>query len=417
MVLLFFCAAAFGQLPLGAAALCAFLVWHLRTIGERCSSVLAPAMLVGAAWVLPSWIHCIAEVERCDLPLNISDSVLALVAFGCFLSMACTGATAKRSVVELWWINLGCAFLMGLAAARLAGVSSPLLGSELVGRALFVTDNDTAFASLFALLCISRATARRGVLIAHAGGHAAFAVWAASVAESRLIVAVALASAATLVALATSANRRLGRMVSVAMVVAVVGAGVGLAMNDRLASKVRDGIDASMETRVYLVETALRLWRESPVLGGGAGAFELNYAQAHAEFPPPRGIDARFVAWPHNAIAETLLEKGLAGVVGLALAAGWFFRRALRGASLNPVRPGAGTYGGLVAVLLFAALAVVETSIHRIYFVTGGAALVGAFLPCHSARVGGADGQDQVGSSCRRIARWVCGVFRRRENQ
>jgi O-antigen ligase len=417
MVLFFFCAVAFGQFSLGAAAICASLVWHLHTIRERCCGVLAPAMLLGATWILPSWTHCIAEAERCNWQLNVSDSVLTLVAFGCFLDMGRTDATAKTAAIELWWTNLGCAVLMGLAAARLAGVSSPLSGSEIVGRALFVTGNDTAFASIFALLCISRVTAHRGVLLVHAVGHAAFAVFAAAVAESRLVVALSLTSAATLVALATRADRRLGRIVSVAVVVTVTGAGIGLAMNDRLASKMRDGIDASIDTRAYLVQTALRLWRESPVFGRGAGAFELGYAQAHADSPPARTIDARFVPWPHNAIVELLLEKGVVGGGALLVAAGWLFRRAVRADTLASERFAAGRVGALVAALLFAALAVVETSIHRIYFVTGGAALVGALVPCHLQSAGGSDGHNQDSSLCRRIARWVRGVLRHRKSQ
>lgn len=417
MALFFFCAAAFGQFPLGAAALGASLVWRLPTIGERCSRVLAPAMLAGAAWVLPSWVHCIAETGSCNWALNMSDSALAVVAFGCFLAMGRTDATAKRSVIELCWTNLGCGVLMGLAAARLAGVSGSLLGSEIAGRALFVTDNDTAFASIFALLCISRVTTHRGLLIVHAVGHAAFAVFAAAVAESRLVVALSLTSAATLAALATRGDRRLRRIVSVAVVVAVAGAGVGLAVNDRLAGKVRDGIDASIDTRVYLVETAMRLWRQSPVFGGGAGAFELNYAQAHADSPPAPRVDARFVSWPHNAFVELLLEKGVVGIVGLALAAGWFFRRAFPGGSLIAVRSAAGATGAVVAALLFAALALVETSIHRIYFATGGAALLGALVPCRFESAGGSDENDEDSSFFRRIARRVCGVLRRGENQ
>jgi O-antigen ligase len=329
--------------------------------------------------------------EQCNWSLNISDSVLAFMGIGCFLAMGYANPNGRNGVIERSWTNLGCLLLLSLAALRLANVSVPILGNDVAGRALFVTANDAAFAPIFGLLCISRIAFRRGTLIAHATGHAAFAVLAASFAESRLVVIVSLVTAATLVAMAMRGDRALRRFASVAVLVALAGAGIGVVVNDRLSGKLRAGIDASLETRAYLLETALRLWGESPIIGRGPGAFELHYAQAHADFPPAREIDKRFVAWPHNAPVEVLLEKGLLGVGGLLAAAGWFFWRARLGATVPLQGKAVASDGVLVAALLFAALALVETSVHRIYFLTGVAAVVGTLFPCrlHNAESAG----------------------------
>ena len=207
MALFFFCAVALGQFAVGAAVLCGWIVWHGCTIRDRCSGVLAPVILAGLLYVLPSWMHCFAMAEQCNWSLNISDSILALMAIGCFLAMGRADANGRNGAIERSWTNLGCVLLLGLAALRVANVSIPMLGNEIAGRALFVTVNDTAFAPIFGLLCISRVTSRRGTLIAHAAGHAAFAVLAASFAESRLLVIISLISAATLVAMAMSGDR------------------------------------------------------------------------------------------------------------------------------------------------------------------------------------------------------------------
>jgi O-antigen ligase len=225
-----------------------------------------------------------------------------------------------------------------------------------------------------------------------------------------------LVTAATLVAMAMRGDRALRRFASVAVLVALAGAGIGVVVNDRLSGKLREGIDASLETRAYLLETALRLWGENPILGRGPGAFELHYAQAHADFPPAREIDKRFVAWPHNAFVEVLLEKGLVGVAGLLAAAGWFFWRTRVGATLSSQRKAIGGHGALVAALLFAVLALVETSVHRVYFLTGVAAVVGTLFPCHLHNAEGTEGTDERhrnGSSRRSIARRLRSFLRR----
>jgi hypothetical protein len=121
------------------------------------------------------------------------------------------------------------------------------------------------------------------------------------------------------------------------------------------------------------------------------------------------------VAWPHNAFVEVLLEKGLVGVAGLLAAAGWFFWRTRVGATVSWQRKASGEHGALVAALLFAALALVETSVHRVYFLTGVAAVVGTLIPCriHDVEVTeGTDERHQDGSSRRSIARWLRSFFR-----
>jgi hypothetical protein len=186
MALFFFCAVALGQFAVGAAVLCAWIAWQGCDIRDRCSVMLAPVILAGLSYALPSWMHCFAVGEQCNWPRNISDSILALMAIGCFLAMARVDADGRNGGIERSWTNLGCVLLLGLAALRLANVGIPMLGNEIAGRALFVTANDTAFAPIFGLHCISRVTSRRGMLIAHATGHAALAVFATSQAQSTL---------------------------------------------------------------------------------------------------------------------------------------------------------------------------------------------------------------------------------------
>ncbi|MCX7012748.1 MAG: O-antigen ligase family protein, partial [Candidatus Sumerlaeota bacterium] len=70
---------------------------------------------------------------------------------------------------------------------------------------------------------------------------------------------------------------------------------------------------STVRERVYYWETAYRLWREKPLAGYGAGAFELRY-------PMYRIPGSGETKYPHNWIALIASEFGL---VGLALFAGW----------------------------------------------------------------------------------------------
>jgi len=392
MALLFFCAAALGQLPLGVAALCAWIAWNARAIISQCAGVLAPAVLMALLYVAPPWLHCLARLQECDMTLNVSDTALALVGIACFISMAhaTAGARTRRNAVESWWPHVGSLLLLGVAAARLVGVADPIAGDGVAGHLLFVTANDAAFAPIFFLLCIGTARSCPKVLVAHAVAIAVFAILAASVAESRLVVIVALIAAGTLLAVATRGDRNFGRMASIVALVALIGAAVAIATNERLSGKLREVVDASLATRAYLVETALRLWSESPLLGKGPGAFEASYASAHAAFPPSHEIDKRFVSWPHNAFVEMLLEKGLAGVVSLIVAAGWLYRRSVATATMAMGERSFGGAAVVVSALLFVLLAFVETSIHRVYFLPGAAAIIGALVTCGSQRAVGA---------------------------
>jgi O-antigen ligase len=117
------------------------------------------------------------------------------------------------------------------------------------------------------------------------------------------------------------------------------------------------------------------------------GAFEASYASAHATFPPSHEIDKRFVSWPHNALVEMLLEKGLAGVVSLIVAAGWLYRRSIGTVRIAKGESSFGRPAVFVSAFLFILLAFVEASIHRLYFPTGTAAIMGALVACSSHRV------------------------------
>ncbi len=64
---------------------------------------------------------------------------------------------------------------------------------------------------------------------------------------------------------------------------------------------------STMQQRVFYITSALRMWREHPLLGHGTGAFSLLYAK----YRIPGSGEA---ADPHNFIARILAEQGLIGL-------------------------------------------------------------------------------------------------------
>jgi hypothetical protein len=76
--------------------------------------------------------------------------------------------------------------------------------------------------------------------------------------------------------------------------------------------------------------------------------------------------------------------------VSLIAAAGWLYRRSVTTVTMAAGGRSFGEAMVVVSALLFVLLAFVETSVHRVYFLPGAAAIIGALVTCGPQRRVGA---------------------------
>lgn len=78
----------------------------------------------------------------------------------------------------------------------------------------------------------------------------------------------------------------------------------------------RQGASESVRLRERLWDHAIEQFKESPVVGGGAGSFNEVRESAYGEALPRGGGT---VLYPHNVVLETLAELGVIGLTALSL--------------------------------------------------------------------------------------------------
>lgn len=160
------------------------------------------------------------------------------------------------------------------------------------------------------------------------------------------------AAAAAIMGFAAAAALRSRRHKTIAitlMTLAVVGYGVVLANNDRMAGRISGGWDNSVKYRLSMYESSSRLLADFPLFGSGLGAVEHS-------FPSYKGdllTDKQLVGHVHSDWIELFLQTGLAGgliyLAGLIAALIYFFRNWLNNSSFTLKCMQGGAIGAVLA--------------------------------------------------------------------
>lgn len=361
-----------GTAPVSVAALVGFLALQ----GADASLGLAWACLIVAA-ALALWRDAI-DLSRPPDALEWSLLALLLVA----LVAALFGLDPRRSLslsvpllaaVPLWFLlvrsdcaaamprlvapALGIAALVQVGLVLAAAWRDPGAGASawvrLSGASWLVVPNDLAW--IACLLPFLRAAAGPWAERTAAAALLALALWLHS---------LTLLGATMFALLACALLRRGWPLFSLRLLIPATAA--------LLAGLLLAALWApSMLARLQLWAAALQVFVDHP-LGAGPHNFVLAYREA-AAVPVEALVDPRRTPWPHSLPLEVLAELGAAGLLALVGVAATVRRRA---ASLGGAdRPMA--CATAAALLVFALIAITESSFLRLWVWTLGTLLLG----------------------------------------
>ncbi|MDC8015907.1 O-antigen ligase family protein [Tahibacter soli] len=318
-------------------------------------------------WSLAAFVAVAAFASACGLDprrsLSLSQPVLAAAIVW---TLVARGRPEPRRAA---WIAAGllAAALTQIVLVLIAAAALPdAAPGERVARAgalWLVVPNDLAWIACLVPFALLLPRPRRAVVAAGAGALAlAWVVPSVTLAGTALVT--------TLAALWFGAGRRLPCGAAVAAGYAA------LAVTIAAAAFVRP----SMQARLQLWQAALVVLREHPL---GVGLH--NYVLAYRGASPDASmlVDPRRTPWPHNLPLEIGAELGWLGLAALALVV-TLLRAVLRSMRRNaPDGRFDRVESALVASLAgFAALAISETSLLRMWTWLFGAALLGLIAYC-----------------------------------
>ncbi|MBL8297336.1 MAG: O-antigen ligase family protein [Rhodanobacteraceae bacterium] len=361
----------------GRAATVAGLVGFFALQGADASLGLAWACLVIAAAVA-LWRDAI-DLSRAPDALEWSLLALLLVAvlaslWGLDPRRSLTLSVPLLAALPLWfllvrsdagpallrWVApaLGTAALLQLTLVLVAAWRDP--GADAAawvrfsGAAWLVVPNDLAW--MACLLPLLRLSAGRWLELAAALALVLLALWMHS---------LTLLAAAPLAVLAHALLRRGLRLYSLPWLAPIAVALVGLLLLAALWVP-------SMHARLQLWTAALQVFTDHP-LGVGLHNFVLAYRESSAA----EGlVDPRLTPWPHSLPLEVLAELGAPGLLAL-IAVALNLRRRAASVCVTP-RPWA--CASTAALLVFALLALTESSFLRLWVWTLGPLLAGLLV-------------------------------------
>lgn len=284
---------------------------------------------------------------------TLSVPLLAAVPLWFLLVRSDAGSALLRWVAPA----LGAAALVQLALVLVAAWRHPGAGASawvrLSGASWLVVPNDLAW--IACLLPFLRVSAGRALERGAALALASLALW---------LHALTLLAATLSAVLVHALLRRGLRLFSPAWLVPAAAALLG-------ALLIAAHWSPSMLARLQLWTAALEVFADHP-LGVGAHNFVLAYRDSSV-VPAGTLIDPRLTPWPHSLPLEVLAELGAPGLLALIAVAATLRRRA---ASLCGTRqPWA--CATAAALLVFALLAITESSFLRLWVWTLGTLLMG----------------------------------------
>lgn len=307
---------------LGVSLLCLHAWLITRSIAPVSTAAIPIDPLTLAIGTL--WFWCAATVLWSVAPLTSVHIALALAVLPLGLviyALAVRGAPMRRAILfgVLLVVALGLV-VMSFNEARL-GIAYP--------RSLFLNKNTHAgFLNLVILPAAAAFMLARGRVVAVALGILVAALgYSAGLPASRGAL-LALVAGAMVMAWASWGTDRRGRLLAVALIVAVAYGAAGLTsgLSSRLAELPEAMSGGSGGGRWYIWEGALRLLADAPWYGQGVGTFYLSY-QAYRH-----PLDASAGSNAHNDYLQLLIEAGVPGLLlmlALIFAVAWLGRRIL----------------------------------------------------------------------------------------
>jgi len=235
--------------------------------------------------------------------------------------------------------------------------SSPSMMISTIRSPLFVVPNDTIFLSLatpFSFSLISKARNRAVLLTAFAS--IAVSLIAVLIAESRTALGI-IFICGVIYCWGKKAGLTLLALVSLAVIADLI-----------LGASLLQKIPVIPSSRLPLWDSALALFREHPLFGGGPFTFGDYYQEfiKTVRYPAWVVVDTRTIPWPHNLYLELLSGSGLLcllAFLGVVLAT--FYR--LIAESIHGKIDGSVLRTVIAALVGFLIAALVETSFLRLW--------------------------------------------------
>ena len=285
----------------------------------------------------------------------LSVPLLACVPLWFLLVRSDAGAALQRWVAPALAVTALVQMILVLTAAWRDPGGDASSWVRPAGAAWLVVPNDLAW--IACLLPLLGASAGRWLEWAAAAALAALALWLHS---------LTLLGASVFAVLVHAGLRRGWPLFSLRLLLPAVVVLLAVLLLAALAAP-------SMLARLQLWAAALQVFADHP-LGVGLHNFVLAYREA-SPLPPDALVDPRRTPWPHSLPLEVLAELGVPGLLALVAVAATVCRKAtsLCGAD----RPRA--CATAAALLVFALLAITESSFLRLWVWTLGTVLLGLF--------------------------------------